>query len=812
MSFRPTTRSAAAFLALLLPSFIGSAKLYAQAFGTGVAVVSDEVAFGEPDSFLRPGTVYLYRGVGDARAVADTLRASDSTIGDRFGASVAASGSRLIVGAPGADGGRGAAYVFERRDGSWRQTAKLVSAARDDGAGLGATVALDGDRALVAHSDGRLLSFETMLGGAASPAVSRTPGEVVVFRLDSTGAWIEAGHLRPEDASPGLGFGSALALHGDTAFVGAPMSNGRAGLVHVFVSNGDDWVRTGTIGGRAPNLGFGAALATGAAGRLLVGAPLTDQMRGAVLALERNASTEVWLETDTLRGPPVSPQPGQPPPGMLFGASLAAHGDEVWVGSVGTAFSIRRYGAAWSAPAELELERTLEFEMFNVEVALGERAGAVGIPLDDFGAGSGEIFAARGGNWDLAGSVHGGADTLPAVTAGEVRCRDGRAGSFACDDVDLVAFLPTSALGAGRGVQVTDLWGWTDPESGREYVIVGRGDGTAFVDIGDPANPVYLGNLPRTEGTRASPMSDIKVYRDHAFIVADAAGAHGMQVFDLRRLRQVGDAPVTFEPDTVYDGLHSAHNLVITPATGFAYAVSLSGGGDTCGGGLHMIDIRDPLAPRFAGCATHEQIGSHLAGMTHDSQCILYDGPDADYREREICFSSHPFVGLVIVDVTDRADPTTIAVAEYPGSAIPHQGWLTEDGRYFLMGDEGDEFQGQVERTRTLIWDVSDLDDPVLHSEYFHSTRAIDHNLYVRGSLVYQANYGAGLRIIDIGDIDRPMEVGFFDTVPHDDDVPAFDLGAWTAYPYFDSGIIAVSSGSEGLFLLRYAPERPVSE
>lgn len=112
MSFRSTIRSAAAFLALLLPSSIGPADLSAQAFGTSVAVVGDEVAFGEPDSFLRPGTVYLYRGFGDARAVADTLRAVDGMIGDGFGTSVAAAGDRLIVGAPGADGGRGAAYVF----------------------------------------------------------------------------------------------------------------------------------------------------------------------------------------------------------------------------------------------------------------------------------------------------------------------------------------------------------------------------------------------------------------------------------------------------------------------------------------------------------------------------------------------------------------------------------------------------------------------------------------------------------------------------------------------------------------------------
>ena len=95
---------------------------------------------------------------------------------------------------------------------------------------------------------------------------------------------------------------------------------------------------------------------------------------------------------------------------------------------------------------------------------------------------------------------------------------------------------------------------------------------------------------------------DIKVHDDHAFVVADNAGAHGVQVFDLALLRDVTDPPVTFEPTARYDGVHSAHNIVINEETGFAYVVGASGGGETCGGGLQMVDIRDPQNPVFAGC------------------------------------------------------------------------------------------------------------------------------------------------------------------------------------------------------------------
>ena len=73
-------------------------------------------------------------------------------------------------------------------------------------------------------------------------------------------------------------------------------------------------------------------------------------------------------------------------------------------------------------------------------------------------------------------------------------CVGGMAGIYPCSNVDLGAFLPNSTIGGG---QASSIWGWTDPLTGREYALMGRTNGTAFVDITDPANPVYLGNLPR---------------------------------------------------------------------------------------------------------------------------------------------------------------------------------------------------------------------------------------------------------------------------------------------------------------------------
>ena len=133
-------------------------------------------------------------------------------------------------------------------------------------------------------------------------------------------------------------------------------------------------------------------------------------------------------------------------------------------------------------------------------------------------------------------------------------------------------------------------------------------------------------------------------------MVSDGAGQHGMQIFDLTRLRDVGEDPVKFEEDAHYRSIASAHNIVINEDTGFAYAVGASSGGETGGGGLHMINIQDPLTPIFAGCFQDMSTGSQKTGYSHDAQCIIYQGPDAEHQGQEICFGANE-TALSIADV-----------------------------------------------------------------------------------------------------------------------------------------------------------------
>ncbi len=401
---------------------------------------------------------------------------------------------------------------------------------------------------------------------------------------------------------------------------------------------------------------------------------------------------------------------------------------------------------------------------------------------------------------------------LHAILGSTIPCEGGFAAGFGCSNVDLVSFLSVRALGGGPvasagafdsvpDITLNDLWGWTDPLAGIEYALVGRTDGMAFVSLENPENPVYLGQLLRTAGSPVSKWRDVKVYQDHAFIVADRAANHGVQIFDLRRLRDVRNPPTTFQENYHYSRIASAHNIVINEASGYAYVVAATAGGDTCGRGLHMIDIHVPSAPDFAGCFADHSTGREGSGYTHDAQCVFYQGPDEEYRGREICLGSNENA-FSIADVTDKRAPLAISRAEYPHFGYVHQGWISEDHRYFYVDDEADELQGTVTRTRTLIWDIEDLDDPVLAKEHLGVTTSSDHNLYIRGNLMYQSNYGSGLRILDISDPVHPVEVGFFDSVPATDE-PGYQ-GSWSNYPFFESGVIAFTSRAEGLLMVRF--------
>lgn len=459
----------------------------------------------------------------------------------------------------------------------------------------------------------------------------------------------------------------------------------------------------------------------------------------------------------------------------------------------------------------------VEFEMPAPTELDGIELGSVNfrIRLDGPAANHGYIALSGSSFVDVPGTP-GDDDQEPREVPDErlsdVPCENGRADVFDCDGVDLLSFVPASEI---ESEGISDIWGWTDPDSEDEYVMMGKTNGTAFFRVTDPLNPVYLGALPNPGLTHLQ-WHDIKVYDNHAFIVSES-DAHGMLVFDLTRLRGVEEER-EWDADAHYDSLNwAAHNIAINEDSGFAYIV---GGNaaivapDQCLSGLHMVNISDPTNPTFAGCYALEGgpgtaarfVGGAVeevspAAYVHDAQCVNYDGPDEDHQGREICLMASENK-VVIADVTNKAIPTTLGVTAYEDVTYAHQGWFSDDKKYWFVNDELDEADGLVDNTRTIVLDVSDLDNPKVHFEYLHDTVSPDHNNYVHEGLLYQSNYSSGLRVLDTAGVaDGSLkEIAFFDTFPHAEDT--FD-GTWSNYPFFGSGTIAVSGRGEGLFLLQ---------
>ena len=435
-------------------------------------------------------------------------------------------------------------------------------------------------------------------------------------------------------------------------------------------------------------------------------------------------------------------------------------------------------------------------------------------------------------------------------------CIDGLAGDgvYPCSNIHYRAYLSLGEINESDQ-NANDIWGWKDPQTEKEYALVGLTDGVVIVDVTDAREPVYVGKLPEAdlvatskdgavrnapkgnramnkgttptvissggqdprmafhddqgggEGKGASAWRDIKTYQNAMYVVTDV-NPRGMQVFDLEKLRNVPKSamPVTFEHDAHYTEFGEAHNIAINEESGFAYAIG-STKGRTCAtnGGLHIIDIRDRLNPVFAGCHIELEAGGYIApGYIHDTQCVIYDGPDSRYQGREICVSSAE-LRVLVSDVTDKDNPQTVSVFEYTGNRYAHQGWFSEDKRVFFLNDELDEIRNG-HNTRTYILDMTNLEELRVDSYYQHSTLSIDHNNYVVGNRLYQANYLAGLRVLDITvpTGSAMSEIGFFDTTPSKTDIE-FD-GLWSVYPWFENGKIVVSDISQGLYVLEMDP------
>lgn len=367
------------------------------------------------------------------------------------------------------------------------------------------------------------------------------------------------------------------------------------------------------------------------------------------------------------------------------------------------------------------------------------------------------------------GGLSGRSARLSAAAENEVFAQSGMMLRAWLSPVDMV----------GEPVTANDIWGYTSPR-GREYAIVGLATGTAFVEITDADNPVTVAFIRGA----ASLWRDMAVYDEFAYSVNE--GGDGVQVIDLRRIDR---GKVRLLGTVATGGLWTVHNIAVNADSGYAYLL----GSNIGRGGLVALDLAEPKSPRLEPVAWQ-------TAYVHDVLVVSYDkGP---YAGREIAFAFTGPMGLHIIDVTDKAAPTTVSHLRYANATYGHSGALSEDRRFLYINDELDErLNADVSEMSTYVVRVRNLENPRLARRVGWNVDVIDHNSMVQGDRLYVSSYTGGLRMIDIRRGGRPRASGFFDTHP-ESETPRF-TGAWGVFAGFPSGNVIVSDVERGLFVVR---------
>ena len=423
------------------------------------------------------------------------------------------------------------AHVYSQGDGgSWNAQSPLRLIAEDPArpeefnmAGLMA-IMQPAQRSVAAHGD--LL---------AAAIVATQPRGMIRIMSTASGRLVEEAVIDPDNVPNGAQIGLRMALtDGHLAFT---VGNQNSSAVHIYSRGGDgSWSHSGTIEAGDIAGSFGSSLAF-VGNRLAVAATARNDFSGSVVFYEMAGDS--WNEVDRV----VSSETGD-----AFASSFSVNGSEMWVGAP-NADSLRgrvdrflRSGGDWSYAGPVGTGNA-PGDRFGTSVALSNDVAAVGAPFAQT-RGRVAVFTRSGGDWQTAGWL--ATDPDPTTIAGDqVRCESGEAAGFGCEGVDIESFLTIDDLGGQPGESVTDLWGWTDSQTGREYAIVGRTLGPTIVDITDANNPRVLGSI----AANPAGLRDMKVYQDHLFFVGDGAGDHGMHVFDLSRVRDAGDEYNNWESD-----------------------------------------------------------------------------------------------------------------------------------------------------------------------------------------------------------------------------------------------------------------------
>ncbi len=394
-------------------------------------------------------------------------------------------------------------------------------------------------------------------------------------------------------------------------------------------------------------------------------------------------------------------------------------------------------------------------------------------------------------------------------------CVNGMAGQFPCWNVDFLSQVPLTSF-SSQPTSAANVWGFVHDCDAvdREYAVIGLNNGTAVVDVTDPANPIEVGTV---QGVQNS-WREVKILQvetsdpgcDNAYAYLSTEGQGGLQILDLSDLPNSVTLANTLNDystsHTLYiSNIDYATNKALPGRTPFLYIA----GSNLLNGRFRAYDLSNPTNPQLV------TVNPGIPGVTetrgfymHDSTSLLITGTQAAQQ----CENGHdPCEVLVdfneqsvdLWDVTDKASPAFLSRTTYQNARYTHSGWPTADQQFLIVHDELDETQVPGLLTSIYTLDIRDLRNPVPTVSYTGTTTTTDHNGYTIGDRYYVSHYKRGLVIFDVSNPLALREVAYFDTFTFPVENTCGFNGSWGVYPFLPSGTLLVSNMEGGLFALR---------
>ncbi|RYD83699.1 MAG: hypothetical protein EOP84_07520, partial [Verrucomicrobiaceae bacterium] len=312
------------------PVILSSTPVAGGEFGAAIAISGGTMAVGaprEPGTAASSGTVSIYQWNGTGWIFARKLQATDGTANDLYGYTVAMSGTTLIVGAPNhleSGSGLGSAYLHVLGDGTWPLQQKLVG----DLSGHAGTVnfygsgaALEGDTAVLGSD-----YIDTPYG--------MNSGAIYIFTR-TAGVWAPSKTLIASDAAANGAMGKTVALSGNTVLAGSPNHPSGIGAVYVFTRSGQDWSQQAKVSAPAYGAGSGFGTCIAIDGETFVtSVPSFNNASGKALVFRRTGSSwgspiELTSQKFNGSGGVVVDEAAFVP----FGLGVAIKGNRIAVGS-----------------------------------------------------------------------------------------------------------------------------------------------------------------------------------------------------------------------------------------------------------------------------------------------------------------------------------------------------------------------------------------------------------------------------------------------------------------------------------------------